>query len=167
MTVLHVVGVDPGIVDTGVVRLRFKPEIATLEVSYAVVSGIDAKRIGDWIKLEDGPALVFVEKYRPRSNFGTDQRMVEGERDLRVVLKDAVFLNNTGIKAVVKPNILMSMGLWKFRLSTHHQDLRSAARIAVLGTMKDDVGNKILSDFIVAQIDEDPWTVIDKGGTVV
>jgi hypothetical protein len=164
---LHIVGIDPGIVDTGVVRLKFRPQICTLEVSYAVVSGIDAKRIGDWIRLEDEPALVFVEKYRPRSNFGTDQRMVEGERDLRVVLKDATFLNNTGIKAVVKPNILMSMGLWKFRLSTHHQDLRSAARIAVLGMMKDDQGNRVLSDFIVAQLDGDPWTVIDNGGAVV
>lgn len=167
MTVNHIIGIDPGLVDTGVVRLKFKPGIKTVETSWAVVSGVDAMRVKSWIDLEPGVDHVFVEKYRPRSNFGTDERMVQGERDLRVALKDAVFLNNTGIKAVVKPHVLRALGLWTFRQSTHHQDLRSAARIAVLGMMKDEEGNKILADFIRAELDGGPWMVSDMGGKVV
>lgn len=167
MTSIHAVGIDPGLVDTGLVRVLLKPASQVLEVEYAVVKGMDPLRYKQWIDLRLPEPLVFIEKYRPRSNFGTDERMVQGERDFRVTLPKATLLTNTGIRSVVKPAVLQAMDLWQFRLPTHHQDLRSAARILVLGLMKHEQGNTVLADLICAELDGDPWQILNHGGKLI
>lgn len=164
---VHIIGVDPGLVDTGVVRMIFKPSIQVVDVSSAVVSGIDAQRIKNWSELVGYKPRYFVEKYRPRRGYGTDERMVTGEHELRQVLPKAEFLDNTGIRKVVRPPVLGLLGIWSFSQPTHHQDLRSAARIAVLGMLKDEELNHLLADVVAAELDGDPWEVMTHDTLVI
>jgi hypothetical protein len=55
--------------------------------------------------------------------------------------------------------VLEALGAWKFQTTTHHQDLRSAAKIAVLGMMKQEHTNLLLAAIIRDHIDGRPWKV--------
>jgi hypothetical protein len=64
-----------------------------------------------------------------------------------------------GVKKVVKSPLMELLGVWDFRLKTHHQDLRSAARIALLGMLKDDHLNKLLTDVVADHLRGENWNV--------
>ena len=64
--------------------------------------------------------------------------MIRAEQDLRRVMPDARFLPNMGIKRVITQDLMELLEVWSFTTATHHQDLRAAARIALLGMVKDD-----------------------------
>lgn len=155
-----VVGVDPGIVDTGIVVYRFFPNEHMLEVKSVVLHGAKAidvfRAISDNVR--NAPS-VFIEKYRPRSNFGTDSAMTEFQAQLKQMMPKAKLLNNTGVKSVVTQRLLETLHSWDFDIPTHHQDLRSAARIAILGMMKDEELNELLSDFMRDYFDGKAWDV--------
>lgn len=158
--VTHIVGVDPGLVHTGVVRLLFKQPAKELLIETHVIDGLDAEAVNEWTYQTGLPRpKVYVEKYRPRQNLSSDTRMVQGEQDIKRELPAAVLLNNTGVKKVATESLMQAMGLWSFKQSTHHQDLRSAARIAVLGMMKDEALNVVLADFVHAHLVNRPWTI--------
>ena len=159
ITVAHVIGNDPGIVHTGVVHLFFRPNLKILEVEDHLVSGLDAPAVAAWVQQIPDRHYVFVEKYAPRQALDSDVRMVQGEQDLRREIPNATFLRNTGVKKVVPPALMQAAGVWNFSTVTHHQDLRSAARIALLGMLKEPRLNRILSDLVQAHLDGHPWTV--------
>lgn len=160
--VTHVVGVDPGLVHSGCVRLVFSQPDNTMEIQTKVVDGPDAEAITDWTFALGLPRpRVYVERYRPRQALNTDVRMVQAERDIMKAIPSAVTLLNTGVKQVVSEPVLRALKLWTFKDVTHHQDLRSAARIAVLGIMKNDTMNVVLADYIRAHLHGDPWQVIE------
>lgn len=161
----HVIGVDPGLVHTGVVRLLFTPESQAITVEHEAVAGPDTAATGRWIRdlQVGGPGFnpkphIFVEGYRPRSHFSTDERMTEAVQNMRREL-DATVLLNTGVKKVVKQPLMELLGVWKFSTSTHHQDLRSAARIALLGMLKNELLNRLLTDVVRAHLAGRPWRV--------
>jgi len=156
MTTTHVIGVDPGLVHTGVVSMKFDRQSKTILVSCHVVSGLDPSGVKKWIN--DKQAIVFIEGYRARSNFSNDQRMVNGVTLFRKELGGTV-LQNMGVKKVVKSPLMELLGVWDFRLKTHHQDLRSAARIALLGMLKDDHLNKLLTDIVADHLAGRDWNV--------
>lgn len=161
MNVAHVVGVDPGIVDTGVVRLLFKPNLKRLEVGHTVIAGDDAQAVAEWAldsKFMSVPK-VFVEKYTPRLKLDSDVRMVDAERHLRQALPDAKILPNTGVKRVIPQTLMEVFGVWSWPTVTHHQDLRSAGRIALLGMVKDPVLNKVMADMVRDHLEGESWTV--------
>lgn len=166
MPVYTVVGIDPGLNDTGVVLLQFS-STQMLTIRYAVVAGIDGHRIEMWLRQHGGADRIFIEKYRPRSNFGTDERMVKGEAELKLTFPKAELLDNTGVRKVVGQKVLEMLDCWDFDTRTSHQDLRSAARIAVLGMLKDEELNTVLADVARAYLDGSPWLTVNKGGTVV
>ena len=150
MTITHVVGIDPGLVHTGLVRIRLD-EGLNLSSEQFVVDGTNADEVRDWAYSSTYKGLtpsVFVEKYRPRSHYGADERMVKAERDFKVAMPKALLLSNTGIFKVVTQDLLELMGLWKFATATHHQDLRAAARIAVLGILRSPATNRHLAEFV-------------------
>lgn len=162
MTLTHVVGVDPGIIHTGVVRFLFDSSSRTVALLHNVVFNADAKAAAQWISnlLPPSPMpTVYIEDYRPRSHFDTDRRMSELIQELRLYLPRAEFLSNTGIKKVVKPELMQLLDVWSFSTITHHQDLRSAARIALLGMMKEEDTNRLLADIVRAHLEGDPWHV--------
>lgn len=158
-TLAHVIGIDPGLVHTGCVHLFLRPGLRVLEVEDHLITGLDAKAVASWIQQIPDKHYVFVEKYAPRQSLNSDVRMVQGEQDLRREIPHATFLSNTGIKSVVSQELMEAAGVWRFHTPTHHQDLRSAARIALLGMLKDPELNRMLADLVLAHLDGDGWTI--------
>ena len=163
MPVSHIVGIDPGLVHTGVIRLMLSEGEITVE--HTVVAGLDVAAVEEWVgSLGPWPDRIFIEKYDPRMHYSTDERMVKGEAMLKGALRNSVLLRNTGIKQTVPLAVLSVLGLDSFTTRTHHQDLLSAARIAVLGCMKDPDLNKEVAEAVRDKLDGFPWPVNDLGG---
>lgn len=166
MSVTHVVGVDPGLVHTGVVSLLFIPDDKTVTVQDTVVAGPDGAEV--WNAVDNGsvpgiPSHVFIEKYQPRSHLSTDAEMAKGVIEIKRVLDaeriDTQVLLNTGVKKVVRKHLMELLDVWNFSTPTHHQDLRSAARIALLGMLKDEQMNRLIADIVLAKLKGRPWDV--------
>lgn len=162
--VTHVVGIDPGLVHTGVVSMVFIPPKKKIYVNHEVIVGTDAALlkgiVGNWDYTCRSTAVVFIEGYKPRSNFGTDLRMVKAVNDCQAALPNSKVLNNMGVKKVVKRSFMELLGVWSFSTTTHHQDLRSAARIALLGMLKDDTMNQLLADVVRDHLEGSDWSVV-------
>ena len=162
LSIAHVIGVDPGLVHTGCVSLRFDETHHTVTVKHKVVRGPDADEVQAWVTSLDervGKPHIFVEKYVPRLRLGTDERMVKAEAAFQSRLKGCTLIRNTGGKQVVKHELMQMLGVWQFGTPTHHQDLRSAARIALFGMMKDPPLNFWLADVVRDTLDGKPWEV--------
>lgn len=162
MSVTHVVGIDPGLRDTGVVDLVFIRPKRKIYVNELVVSGLaPAGIVGSidaWEKQARHSATVFIEGYRPRSHLANDRRMQDGVTRIRQATGGTV-LDNMGVKKVVKKSLMDLLGVWSFSTTTHHQDLRSAARIALFGMLKDDDMNRLLADIVSDHLKGDDWRV--------
>ena len=152
---ITVAGIDPGLVHTGVVEMEFDRANRTVTVDSFAVIGPDAAAVK--ARLAPG-AVVFIEGYRARSNFDTDQRMVTAVSEFRKELGGTV-LQNMGVKKVVKSPLMELLGVWTFSTTTHHQDLRSAARIALLGMLKNEHLNKLLTDVVADHLRGENWDV--------
>jgi hypothetical protein len=68
-------------------------------------------------------------------------------------------LQNTGVMQVVGKPLLQLLHVWNFGQSTHHQDLRSAARIAVLGMLLDPLLNQTLFIYVTDNLEGRQWDV--------
>ena len=158
-----VVGVDPGLVHTGIVMLDLDFEKRQLTVSHRTVAGLDSatarSEVEAMTKHKPYSTLdIFIEWYRPRSGFSEDERMVQANNDFRRDLAGQL-LRNTGVKKVVTKELMELAHVWSFSTSTHHQDLRSAARIALLGMLLDPALNKALYIFATDNTDGRNWNV--------
>lgn len=159
-----VIGVDPGVVHTGVVMLDFDLEKRELSVAHRVVDGTDAVATRDAIsdmtntRGRFDTLDIFIEEYRPRSGFGVDQQMMVANAEFRTALKGKL-LRNMGVKKVVTRELLEMLNVYRFSTTTHHQDLRSAARIAVLGMLLDPALNNVLYLFTTDTLDGRGWNV--------
>jgi hypothetical protein len=157
----QVVGIDPGLVHTGVVSLEFDTKARLLSVSHHVVDGLDAEQVRQWLQFNNhcDERRIFIEKYVPRQSLASDERMVKGEQELRNALPGCTFVRNTGSKQVVPPQTMEVLKVWSFPTSTHHQDLRAAARIALFGMMKNKDLNRLLADLFQSYIGGQPWII--------
>jgi hypothetical protein len=161
--ITHVIGVDPGLVHTGLVRMIFDRTTRSVTVTHTVVQGGQVSRAQAWclrVPTTTAKPSTFIEGYRPRSHYGTDTRMVEEVAMLRGALPNTTVLPNTGVKKVIKKDLMELLGVWKFSTVTHHQDLRSAARIALFGMVKDDEMNRVLADVVYDHTRGRTWSVI-------
>lgn len=159
----HVVGIDPGLVHTGLVRISFWPHTRLVIVNHEAIAGPDSVATEEWIyngalSVPDVKPVVWVEGYRPRSNLNTDQRMVNAVKEFASIPGARVLLNY-GVKKVVKQPLMELLGVWKFSTPTHHDDLRSAARIALLGMLKDKQHNSLLTQIVKDHLDGRSWSV--------
>ncbi len=158
-----VIGVDPGLVHTGIVMLDFNVKERDLVVDHRVVDGLDSAAAVREIKSLTGfdsfsTCDIFIEYYIPRSGFSTDERMVQANADFRRELGGKL-LRNTGVKKVVTQELMQLCHVWSFGTTTHHQDLRSAARIALLGMMQDPALNQVLYTYCTDTTDGRTWNV--------
>ena len=166
----HIVGVDPGLRDTGLVLITFDPNIHKITTSAYVVPGALVKQdpaiLKRWLTLKafDPAPFIYIEKFVPRPGMNTTPEMVELERLIAMNLKDSKLVRNTGVKQVIVQHLLDMLGLWKFDVATNHDDLRSAARIALFGMAKDDRLNKLLASVVRDELDGRPWTVVNQKG---
>ena len=158
-----VIGVDPGIVHTGVVLLDFNVEEHKLKVDHRLVDGTDApataQAVRDMTGLSSfGTLDIFIEEYRPSSGFSVDQQMMAANPAFRSELQGRL-LRNSGVKKVVTQPLMELLHCWSFPTRTHHQDLRSAARIALLGMMLEPALNQVLYTYTTDNIDGRIWDV--------
>lgn len=160
-TIHHVVGIDPGLVHTGVVRFLFDEQERTVTLDHWVGNGLDIVGATVWVLGTDWPQPhIFIEDYRPRHNLAPDRRMVEGVAALSRALPGAQKLGNTGVVKTIPAALMGLLGAWTWPTVTHHQDLRSAARIALLGMVKDTSLNRVLSGIVEAHLAGETWKVV-------
>lgn len=144
----YFLGIDPGIVDTAVIRLvveNLSAEAMTIRRSEFVYPGLNVDRLirgqGTWLDRADG---VWVEGYKSRSNLQHDKAMQQFNGALKKKAPNIVELNNMGIKKVITRPMMEVLGMWSFKTKTNHQDLRSAARILLYGMAKNEEFNHVL-----------------------
>lgn len=161
---LQVFGIDPGIVHTGLVELNWDFHNRKLRVNARSVDGITEqsvielqKRIEQrmWLK-----SNIIVEEYRPKSHFSTDTKMVEGQAMLKLHLPSAKIINNSGVKSIVTKELLQLLDLYDWP-TTHHNDLRSAARIALLAMLRDERANNRLAEFVGAALNNKAVIIVE------
>jgi hypothetical protein len=165
MSIHQVIGIDPGLVHTGTVLLRFDIYSKRLGIWHVATSGLQPHRVLTWLQTMNfkgealGPKRMYIEAYRPRQRLNSDVRMVQGEREFKRTFPEAQLIPNMGVLKVVRQPLLELLGLWSFTTPTHHQDLRSAARVALLGMMKEPVYNHLLSEVVFAHLNGVPWDI--------
>jgi hypothetical protein len=154
VSIITLNGIDPGIVDTGAVTFYLDTEHLTLAVTAEKLLGSDPEPIEAYVTYHSGDrTLTFVEAYRDRGTvFNTHGTMRNIEAALRRSLPGVEILDNTGVKKVVTKPLMQLLGCWDFPTVTHHQDLRSAARIALYGGLKDSEINSLLTRIVMKQL---------------
>lgn len=146
-------GVDPGLVDTGIVKVVVDKTAMTWVTSSIVLRNATAQEVVDAIGSGD---LVFVEDYKPRNNFGTGDAMSALCKEIKFLEPKVRMIDNTGIKRLVPAAILEELELWRFP-TTHHRDLQSAARVLVRGLMTSP-GN-LLRDVVRDRLEDQRWQI--------
>ena len=159
MSVTHVVGIDPGLVHTGVVLFTFDRQQRLIVIDHEAVAGPDTIRVQQFLGGLRNDAHIFIEKYQPRSHLNTDAMMGKAVLEMKQALPGAQVLLNTGVKKVVRQPLMELLGVWKFSTVTHHQDLRSAARIALLGMLKSEHLNRVLTTVVTDHLEGRTWHV--------
>ena len=165
------IGIDPGIVHTGIVAYGIcTHQSYRIPMIYRVIDTEDADA-EDRVKLitegvskfledilpelaafnyatEETPMLTFIEDYRSRASSNKpDAQMREIVSALRRLLPLANVVDNTGSKKIARPALMQQLGLNTFR-ATHHQDLQAASRIMIYGALKQDQLNALLADLL-------------------
>ena len=154
--ITRIVGVDPGLVHTGLAGLVFDPENKTLETFGYAVNGIDPQKAKAYVGLFDH---AFIEDFRVRGSYATNSDMIAGVRDYAREFKGSKVLDNTGVKKIISEKLLRAMGLHSFKQATNHNDIKSAARIALFGMAKNPELNTVLATFVEDQINSVPWNI--------
>lgn len=161
----HVIGVDPGLVHTGVVHLWFDVGLKKIDLTTSVFDGLNPRGLRDEIldKMVVGSWLHYcmVEDYKPRKVLNTDRDMVQFIGALKTETRGYAvkYYDNMGVKQVVRRPLMELLHVWSFSTKTHHQDLRSAARIALFGMLKSDDLNEILTRVVIDHLNGDTWIV--------
>ena len=162
MSIVTVTGIDPGLVNTGVVVLRANTRQHHLDVEHFVIDGANhARQVVELLdELGYGDKHVFIEAFRERGNqYIQDAAMRELMADFRSVLPKATVLDNMGVKKIVSTETLGIFGITNFP-TTHHYDLESAGRILLLGMLKDDALNKVVYQIVNDYVHHQQWSVM-------
>ena len=166
-----IIGIDPGIVHTGIVAYAICTHgPCQIPMIYRVIDTEDAAKderhriISDGVSqfledmlptltsqnyaVQETPMLIFIEDYRSRASSNKpDAQMREIVSALRRLLPLANVVDNTGSKKIARPELMRSLGLNTFR-ATHHQDLQAASRIMIYGALKQEHLNTLLAELL-------------------
>lgn len=163
---LQVFGVDPGIVHTGLVELNWDFHNQELRITARSVDGITEQSVIELRRCIQRrmrrKSNIIVEEYRPKSHFSSDTKMVEGQAMLKLHLPSAKIINNSGVKSIVSKELLQLLNLYDWSTTTHHNDLRSAARIALLAMLRDERANNRLAKFVEAALNNKAAIIIGE-----
>lgn len=152
-----VVGIDPGIVNTGIIIYFICPQERLVILKHTAIEGCKTEDIFSFLSknlaVSDARpwTYMFVEAYRPRSHFDTDARMGAAVNEIKKMGPEIYALDNSGVKNVVSRALLELLHSWSFTTKSNHQDIRSAARIAVLGMLKNEHLNQLLADIVMTR----------------
>lgn len=165
MVSVQLIGIDPGLVHTGCVSIVLVPHLDAFQLRSHVVAGLDVQQTKHWVEATQAlmhgvQSEVFIEAYRPRSHFDSDAAMGAAVKEMKQALPGSQTLLNTGVKKIVTPELMKAMNIWSFSQRTNHQDLRSAARIAVYGGLKDPEINPVITKLVLDHLDGNTWKEI-------
>lgn len=162
---LTLLGLDPGVADTGFVAVSLDYDRRVWDVWFKVWSnvidrhGFNVSVKGSYLdELADtqenfrghGPSFTGVEGYRPRGkNSRQDEEMTQLVQASRSVMRGAKIIDNTGIKKVVTESTLKLFKMSRFNQGTNHADLKSAARVALKAGIDVDEVNTLLAEFMM------------------
>lgn len=146
-----ITGVDPGLVHTGVVTFDLPApddDDQTIWIKYRVFENVDEEEIADYIDKHTDSDYIFIEDYDMRNNFNTDKAMAGAVERLKNAVPRGQLINNAGVNTLIPSGLMRIFDVWSFPVVTNHNDLRSAARIALLGMLKDEELRKFLSNIV-------------------
>jgi len=164
-------GVDPGIVDTGLVRINLdsdKREWAVhAQVFHRMVNHNEDKVYVDEqallvMSVVAGATLAGVEGYRPRGRNMIQDRMMTTLVQRIGRIQEFQVEDNTGIRQVVTNHTLRLFKVDRFDLPTNHADLKSAARVALMRGYRDDAANEVICQFFEDMLypEGTPWQLV-------
>ena len=160
------IGIDPGLVHTGVVAVKIDPDTRRTTIDYEVILGDDVRAIqvavAEMMRTPhpDGDVKVTIEKYRERGTvYGTHSDMRKLEAALNKAIPGSVLLDNMGVKKIVKRETLEVFNAWALP-TTNHRDLQAAARIGLLGALKDPEWNEEFAQVVADHLDGKPWLAV-------
>jgi hypothetical protein len=174
VTILTLAGVDPGIQDTALTSFSLDFDRKRIEVKATVWHDVttrtddgrvlvDVKFLSDLqrevhhLKRRTGATFVGIEGFRQRgTNQHQDQRMLFLVQKLTETLPGSTIVDNTGIRRVVKEQLLALFQARRFP-GTYHADSKSAARVALRLGIENKAINMLLSDFVRDQLDGVTW----------
>ena len=147
-----VLGIDPGLVDSGAVQLTFVEEAKALYIWY------ETFRYPVLPDISSHNHYIFIEDYTPRSHFENDPKMQQLVRDIKQKTGGKV-IRNQGVKKVITPQVLKAFQCDRFTGGSNHSDLQSAARIGLLGAARTDEGNRLIFNYLSDYVQGKPWAV--------
>ena len=127
------IGIDPGLVHTAGVAVQTSHVLGSFTIHTKVVDGISdsaLSEMAEWAQ-EKAADAVAIEGYRPRGHYRGDSNMMQAIKHLQTQIPGSSQIPNMGVKKVITDDTLKLLRLWNFQPKTHHQDLRSAARIGL------------------------------------
>ena len=179
MTRMTLVGVDPGVVDTGVVAIRLDTHAREWRIKSKTWTGVSfrdpktraltslsvefRKGLEKFVKHEEdlAPTFAGVEGYQQRgNNVRQDQDMLYMVREIAKLLPGSQVVPNTGIKNVVTRDMLKLFQVHRFPGSDNHADRVSAARVALKIGISIPVLNEILYTFVIDNVEGEPWQLV-------
>lgn len=165
MSYVSIVGIDPGQVHTGCVELFLEPLVREIDVSYRIIRGTSVQDVRTFVCARPVTAL-FIEDYNPSNYAREDKKMSEALGRLKAEFPpsdDPIvrYIDNAGVNTLIPVEVQKLFGVHKFPVSTHHNDLNSAGKIALLGMLKDNGGvlRPLVSQVVQDALDGAPWAV--------
>lgn len=133
-----------------------------MDVRYELVQGVDVGAVVGWV---GDPEWLFIEDYNPSNYAREDKKMLEAMGRLHVSYPPgdhAVYVDNAGANTLIPAAVLRIFKVDRFPVSTHHNDLVSAGKIALLGMLKSkDTGlRELLSTVVRDELNGLPWAVM-------
>ena len=158
-----VIGIDPGVVHTGCVDLYFNRARTRFTVVHAVLSGVDVGEVLSWVadvcdtfRAPTDQRFVFIEDYNPGNFVRENKKMSEALGRLKVAMPASEetpvvrYVDNAGVNTLIPPSVQKVFRVDSFTTPTHHNDLVSAGKIALLGMLKDkDYGLRGMLSLVV------------------
>ena len=141
---IEIVGIDPGLIHTGLVHMMLDTEASTLSHTEVLYDGMPEEEIADYVRGLPALAHVYMEAYRTRSAWNSDPEMQAGIARIKKAAPRVEIVTNMGVKKVVTNELMKLLGVYTFSQKSHHQDLRSAARIGLMGALKVEPFNRAL-----------------------
>ena len=141
---IEIVGIDPGLVHTGLVHMMLDTEADTLSHTEVLYDGMPEEEIAGYVRGLPALAHVYMEAYRTRSAWSSDPEMQAGIARIKKAAPRVEIVTNMGVKKVVTNELMKLLGVYAFSQKSHHQDLRSAARIGLMGALKVEPFNRAL-----------------------
>ena len=142
------IGIDPGLWDTGIVRFRLDFRTACFDVGFHSIREATPEQVAQAVTGLVPARHVYIEAYRPRHKRATDTPMIELVAGIAEAT-GGLRVPNQGVNQSITRHLMELFDVWHFPLSTHHNDLRAAARIGLFGELKhNETFNTDLAQFI-------------------